>query len=155
MAFSRDLLLLVGSDMADQDDAGAVLKITTLIGGLNVSPSDDGRFAIFTFGNPDGPAHIALRNEDLPRLIATAAHAYTPQMRRTGDDGPGLALPINDWTITEAKDGAVAFSFELVPGAALTMLVPAARKAGLLQALQAALGMGDGAPSGILPPPLN
>ncbi len=140
--------------MADQDDAGPMLKITTLIGGLDVSPSDDGRFAIFTFGNPEGPVRIALRNEDLPRLIATCAHAYTPRMRRTGDDGPGLALPINDWAITEAKDGAVAFSFELVPGAALTMLVPAPRKAGLLQALQTALGMEE-PQSGILPPPLN
>ncbi|HZZ89934.1 MAG TPA: hypothetical protein VFE13_16525 [Caulobacteraceae bacterium] len=140
--------------MADQDETGEFLRISTLIGPLNVSPSDDGRFAIFTFGNPEGANRVAVRNEDLPRLIATCAHAYTPQMRRSGDEGPGPALPTNDWAITEARDGAVAFSFELVPGAALTMLVPATQKAGLLQALQSALGM-DEPQSGIVPPSFN
>jgi len=140
--------------MADQDGAGQFLKITTLIGDLGVSPSDDKRFSIFTFSNPEEPVRVAVRNEDLPKLIAAAAHAYTPRMRTGGPGGSDMALATSDWAITEARDGSVAFSFELLPGAALTMLVPASRKAGLLQALQTALGMDD-PPSGIAPPAFN
>lgn len=129
--------------MADENAFDPSKPIPTLVGDLTVSPSDDNRFAIFQFSCHDGPIRIAMEPKDLPRLIATAAHAYTPEMPAFEATPKDHALPTAGWSIIPARDGSVAFSFQLTRGAALTFLVLAEQKQGLLEALQNALGMSD------------
>jgi hypothetical protein len=122
--------------MADQD--GAPLEIHTLKGGLSVSPSDDGQFAIFTFETFGAPVRIAVPNDDLSRLIATAAHAYSPRVP-DGTSGPGRALRTSGWSIARTRANSVAFSFEIGPEATLTFLIPADQAESLPAALNAAM----------------
>lgn len=129
--------------MAEQKSIDPTKPISTLVGELTVAPSDDDQFAIFQFNCHDGPIQVAIRPQDLPRLIAAAAHAYTPEMPAFEPTPKDRALPAAGWSIIPARDGSVAFSFQLTHGAALTFLVPAAQKQGLPEALQNALGVSD------------
>ena len=124
--------------MPDEEVFASPIEIPTLTGELSVGPSNDGRFALFKFSTPTGPVRLAVRNEDLPRLIATVAHAYSPELPSKGGSAPRRALPASGWNIQQANGDAVAVSFEMGAGAALTfMVVPGAQTRDLIDALQA------------------
>jgi hypothetical protein len=126
--------------MPDEEVFASPIEIPTLTGELSVGPSNDGRFALFKFTTPTGPVRLAVRNEDLPRLIATAAHAYSPELPSKGGSAPRRALPVSGWNIMQATGDAVAVSFEMGAGAALTFMVPGAQTRDMIDALQALPG---------------
>jgi len=109
-----------------------------ITGGIQVRRSEDGKTAIVEFATETAPVAVKIKAQDGGQLVAVGAHLVGQKIIPVGYEGEVQVIPVSNWSIVGGGENTVLFSFELLRGSALSFSVAAT--AGLLEALQAALG---------------
>lgn len=122
------------------------IAVQLLHGDVHVHGNADRQSAVFEFTTASDPVRIAIRIEDVARLIIGAAHFLSPELPMPGQAEAINAMPATGWSIVAAGPDHLAFSFQMMEGACLSFLLPRSVGPLQLEALQAALGMLTGEP---------
>jgi len=117
-------------------------------GDLKLEGLADGEHCVVTFATAEGPVRVALKIDDLARLIMVCAVGLSRGPPKFEQGAKITALPAIAWQFAGAAmpDGspAVGFSFRMDDAATLTFVTPTSEGPGQVAALQAALRMFDG-----------